>query len=164
MGSGKTSIGRELALLLARPLIDSDAQVRGETGKTVAQISRGAGVDEMRRLEDEALTRALASPEPAVIAAAAGVVLHPNARDRLRQAFVVWLRAQPETLAVRVAAGPPRPLLGEDPLVALREMERRRRDLYAEVADIVVDVDRLSPAAAARRILAEIPAEPDGPG
>lgn len=129
MGSGKSSVGRELAVLLARPLIDSDAQVRDETGMTVAEISRRMGVDEMRRLEDEALTRALSSPVPAVIAAAAGVVLDENARDRLRQAFVVWLRAQPETLAVRVAAGSPRPLLGEDPLVVLQEMERRRRDL-----------------------------------
>lgn len=166
MGSGKTSVGRELAVLLARPLLDSDVQICDMTGMTVAEVSRWAGVDEMRRLEDEALTRALASPVPAVIAAAAGVVLDENARFRLRREFVGWLRAQPDTLAVRVAGGPPRPLLGEDPLAALREMERRRRHVYADVADVVVDVDHLEPAAVARRLADEIPksVEPGGPG
>ncbi|MDP8930821.1 MAG: AAA family ATPase [Actinomycetota bacterium] len=166
MGSGKTSTGRELALLLARPLLDSDAQVRKMTRMSVAEISQRAGVDEMRRLEDQALTRALASPVPAVIAAAAGVVLDEAARYRLRDEFVAWLRAQPETLAARVAGESPRPLLGEDPLAVLQEMERQRRHLYAEVADAVVDVDHLPPAAAAHRILDEIrdSVEPGGPG
>ncbi len=165
MGSGKTSTGRELALLLDRPLLDSDVHVRKMTGMTVAEISQRAGVDEMRRLEDEALNRALASPVPAVIAAAAGVVLDETARYRLREAFVAWLRAKPETLAVRVAGESPRPLLGEDPLAVLQAMERQRRHLYAEVADVAVDVDHLPPAAAARRILGEIPdsIEPGGP-
>lgn len=163
MGSGKTTIGRELASLLSRPLFDSDVQVQQTTGRTVAEISEQAGVDEMRRLEYEVLTRALASRAPAVIAAAAGVVLDETARHRLRDAFVVWVRAKPETLAERVAGGSGRPLLGEDPLGVLREMERQRRHLYAGVADVVVDADRLSPAAAARRIADEVPPSV-GPG
>ncbi|MDQ3932946.1 MAG: shikimate kinase [Actinomycetota bacterium] len=166
MGSGKTTIGRELASLLARPLVDSDVQVRELTGMTVAELSERAGVNELRRLEYEALTRALASPVPTVIAAAAGVVLDETARHRLREAFVVWLRAEPETLAVRVAGGPTRPLLGENPLTVLREMSQLRGHLYAALADVVVDVDQLPPAAAARWIADElpIPVESDAPG
>lgn len=164
MGSGKTTVGRELASLLARPLIDSDAQVREMTGEDVAEISRRAGVSEMRRLEHEALTRALASPDPAVIAAAAGVVLEDAARRLLSEASVGWLKASPETLAERVG-GAARPLLGDDPLAVLREMERQRRHLYERVADIVIDVDALSPTAAALRIAQAVPVRVrrDGP-
>ncbi len=111
----------------------------------------------MRRLEYEALTRALSSPNPAVITAAAGVVLQETARQRLRDAVVAWLRARPETLTVRVAGGSPRPLLAGDPLAVLREMEQQRRHLYESVAEVVVDVDELSPADAALRIAHAIP-------
>ncbi len=162
MGSGKTTVGRELASLLARPLIDSDVQVREMTGATVAEISRRAGVGEMRRLEYEALTRALSSPDPAVITAAAGVVLQETARQRLREATVAWLRARPETLAARVAGGTPRPLLGGDPLAVMREMEQQRRQLYESVADVVVDVDDLSPVDTALRIVHAVPGSLEG--
>jgi shikimate kinase len=156
MGSGKTTIGRELGLLLARPLVDNDEQMLKTTGLTVAEISERAGVAEMRRLESDALDQALGSPVPAVITAAAGVVLDERVRHRLREAFVVWLRAAPETLATRVARGPARPLLGDDPLAVLREMERQRHHLYAEVADLTIDVDWVLPAEAADRIADQV--------
>jgi shikimate kinase len=54
----------------------------------------------------------------------------------------VWLRADPATLAARVGGGPARPLLGDDAEGVLRVMDDERRPLYAEVADLVVDVDR----------------------
>ena len=49
MGSGKTTVGRELAALIGRPLIDNDDQIRAATGASVADISVTAGVAEMRR-------------------------------------------------------------------------------------------------------------------
>lgn len=158
MGAGKTTIGRELARLLARPLIDNDEQVREATGRAVAAISREPdGVAQMRGLESEALARALSASEPAVITAAAGVVLDETMRNRLREPFVVWLRAQTDTLAARVARDPARPLLSDDPVATLRAMEQQRHHLYARVADLVVDVDRRSPAAVAERIAAAVP-------
>ncbi len=152
MGSGKTTVGRELASLLERPLIDNDDQVREMTGLTVAEISERLGVAQVRTLESEALDRALASSAPAVITAAAGVVLDERARRRLREEFVVWLRATPATLAARVASEPARPFLNDDPLAVLEEMAQQRHGFYAKVADFVVDVDRLPPARVAARI------------
>jgi shikimate kinase len=154
MGSGKSTVGRELAALLSRPLVDNDEQVLTMTGLTVAEISAHAGIAEMRRLEGEALAHALASPVPAVITAAAGVILDDRARLVLREPFVAWLRADPATLAARVARGPARPLLGDDPEAVLRAMEQQRHRLYAEVADYAVDVDRLPPADVAASIAA----------
>ncbi|HVW33456.1 MAG TPA: shikimate kinase, partial [Acidimicrobiia bacterium] len=119
MGAGKTTVGRALAGLLGRPLVDNDAQIVSATGATVADISAAAGVAEMRRLESAALTAALASPEPAVITAAAGTVLDADVRHRLAAPFVVWLRARPATVAGRVGHDPARPLLGDDPLPVL---------------------------------------------
>lgn len=152
MGAGKSTIGRELARLLDRPLVDNDVQVLAKTARTVAEISAHSGIPEMRRLEREALAEALAAPVPAVITSAAGVILDGAARRSLQDPFVVWLRADPATLAVRVARDPIRPLLGDDPEAVLRAMHEERADLYAEVADYVIDVDRLAPADVAAAI------------
>ena len=75
MGTGKTTVGTVLAQRLGRPLIDSDAEVEARTGRTVREIFETDGEAAYRALETEALVDALASPVPAVIAAAGGVVL-----------------------------------------------------------------------------------------
>jgi shikimate kinase len=154
MGSGKSTVGRELAALLDRPLIDNDEQVRATTGRGVGEISLAEGVSEMRRLESEALARALAGPEPAVITAAAGTILDEQVRSSLREPYVVWLRAEPATLASRVTTDPLRPLLGDQPEAVLQTMDQERRVLYAEVADLSVQVDDLAPADVAASIAA----------
>ena len=156
MGSGKTTVGRSLAAALGRPLVDSDAQVEARTGRTVREIFESDGEAAYRVLEREALVDALAEAEPSVVAAAGGVVLDPGNRAVLQEAgTVVWLRARPEVLARRVSAGRDhRPLLGDDPLAALRRLDAERRPLYEEVADLVVDVDDLSTRQVVTAVLA----------
>ena len=155
MGSGKTSAGRQVAAALRRPFVDSDTQVEEASGRTVREIFETDGEPAYRVLERDALLGALDDPQPSVIAAAGGVVLDPVNRDALRRgATVVWLRAAPEVLAERVKTGDHRPLLADDPLGTLTRLDRDRRHLYEEVADHVVDVDRLSSGDVAGRIVA----------
>jgi shikimate kinase len=143
MGSGKTTVGRRVAARLGRRLRDSDAEVEARTGRTVREIFETDGEPAFRAEEARALAEALDDPEPAVVAAAGGVVLDPANRDRLRaRGTVVWLDASPEDLARRVGSRNHRPLLGDDPLAALRRLDRERRALYEEVADHVVPVGR----------------------
>jgi shikimate kinase len=44
-------------------------------------------------------------------------------------------------------------LLDEDPTAAMRQMARDRFDLYAEVADLTIDVTRRSPQEIADEVL-----------
>jgi shikimate kinase len=141
MGSGKTTVGRRVAAALGRRLRDSDEEVEARTGRTVREIFETDGEPAFRVEEARALVEALADPEPAVVAAAGGVVLDPGNRARLREAgTVVWLDGPPEDLARRVSTDDHRPLLGDDPLTALRRLDAERRPVYAEVADHVVPV------------------------
>src|SRR4029453_8618639 len=86
MGVGKTTVGAVVAHRLGRQLVDSDLRIEALTGRTVRQILDADGVAEMRRVEAAALFDALTDAEPRVIAAAAGVVLDPDNRDRLNPA------------------------------------------------------------------------------
>ncbi len=146
MGVGKTTIGRFVAARLGRELLDSDALIEADNGRTVRQIFAADGEEAFRSIETGVLTRSLAVEEPAVIAAAGGVVLRAENRALLREsgARVVWLRAEPGLLIERVRSGGHRPLLDDDPEAVLRRMAEERDPLYREVADAIVSVDNRS--------------------
>ena len=146
MAVGKTSVGRRLAERRTWEFFDSDRQIEAMTGRTVAEIWRSDGEPEFRRLEAQVLADALASTTPRVIAAAGGTVLDDANRALMQQHHpVVWLRCQPQVLATRLGSATHRPLLDEDPAGVLERLDAIRRPLYEEVADVVVDVDDLTP-------------------
>jgi shikimate kinase len=147
MGSGKTTVGRIVADRLGRRVIDSDAVIERLTGRTVREIFADDGEEAFRSFETAALLDALATTEPAVIAAAGGVVLRAENREALKRANakVVWLCATPALLVDRVTSGGHRPLLDDDPAGTLQRMYETRQSLYREVADVIVLVDNRTP-------------------
>jgi shikimate kinase len=155
MGSGKTSVGRRVAEALDRPLVDTDALIEARTGRTVREIFEAEGEAAFRREEVDAVEAAASWPEPAVIAAAGGVILDPVSCEHLvRSGTVVWLQASVETLVERVRSGNHRPLLGDDPEPVLRRLLAERRERYEALADAVVVVDDLSTEQVAECVLA----------
>jgi shikimate kinase len=146
MGAGKSTTGRMLAGRLGWPYLDSDDEVERLTGHTVPEIWKTQGEAAFRREESRVLAQAATTEGPAVVSVAGGAVLDPDNRALIRSAgLVVWLRAEVSTLAGRVGSGTGRPLLDGGPAAALRRLSAERAPVYAELADLVFDVDRLSP-------------------
>jgi 3-dehydroquinate synthase len=146
-GTGKSTVGPMLARRLRRRFVDTDALIEAETGRSIPDIFSTDGEPAFRRLEAQALARAL--DDPGSVIATGGGIVEPEANEPLLgQALVVWLAAKPETLAARLAAGSPRhavrPLLGSEPLAALHAQLARRAQRYASFADWVVVTDQLS--------------------
>jgi shikimate kinase len=152
MGVGKTTVGGLVASRLGRRLHDSDVELAA-TGRTGREVAVSAGVAALHRWEADDLLESLDAPEPSVIAAAASVVEDPRCVAALEPAFTVWLWAPPETLEQRMASGPHRRELGDEPLVAIAALAQRRDPAYRQVADLTVDVGRLTPEQAAEAIL-----------
>ncbi len=154
MGAGKSTVGHLVAERLGWRYLDSDEQVEAETGRTVVELFAERGEAAFRTEESRVLAEALGADEPVVVSAAGGVVLAEENRSLLRRRGpVVWLRAEPATLAARLGQGAGRPLLGSDPAGRIVELDEVRRPLYETVATAVVDVDRLSPEVVADRVL-----------
>jgi shikimate kinase len=163
MGSGKTTTGQNLAARLGWRYHDSDADVEARTGMTVPEIFAREGEAAFRQAEADVLAEACRDTSACVVSVAGGAVLNPETRQRVASCgIVVWLRARPETLAGRVGDGTGRPLLDVDPAVALVNLNEVRAPLYAEVADIVIDVDDLDPREIVERILAAVAVEAPG--
>jgi shikimate kinase len=165
MGAGKTTVGSLLAQRLGWPYRDSDADVEAETGLTVPELFARDGEEAFRAAEARVLAEACAEPSPSVVSVAGGAVLNPDTRRRISECgTVVWLRARPETLATRVGHGAGRPLLDDDPAAALVRLNDVRAPLYAEIADVVIDVDDLAPDVVAARALAAATVAPSWSG
>jgi shikimate kinase len=162
MGAGKTTTGRLLAERLGWRYRDSDADVESATGLTVPELFSRDGEAAFRRAEASVLAQACADPSPSIVSVAGGAVLsEDNRRLIAASGIVVWLRARPETSAARVGDGAGRPLLGDDPAEALVRLNAVRAPLYAEVADIVLDVDELDPDTVVERIIDAMDAAAD---
>jgi shikimate kinase len=153
MGSGKTTIGREHARMPGWPPVDNDELVRRLTGREPATIAAEDGEDALHDAEAEALADALELDPPLIVGVAGAMVERPEVRETLRGAgHVVWLRARPETLRVRIGRGTKRRREARDGAwLAARAAERE--SLYREVANQVIDVDDTAPAQVAAQIL-----------
>lgn len=157
MGSGKSTVGALVAGDRGLPLVDVDDAVRARTGCSVEELWRQGGEDAYRPLEREIVIEALAPATPAVLAAPGGVIDDPGAIDAVARPHVgvVYLRADPSLLAQRVQRdSQPRPLVGSDPQRVLTAQHRARDERYRTLAHLVVQVDDLTAAQAADRILA----------
>lgn len=145
-GSGKSTVGRRVATALDVPFVDTDAALVVTSGREIDAWFSDVGEKGFRKAESRLVRDLLAAPTTQVLATGGGVVVMPATRAALRDDChtVVWLRAGPAFLASRIARKSDqnnRPLLGKDPRAALERLEAERRELYAEVADIIVDVE-----------------------
>ena len=157
MGAGKSTTGHLLSKRLGWPYLDSDDEIHRQTGRTVPEIWKQDGEAAFRAEESRVLAEATTSDGPVVIAVAGGAVLDPDNRARIRGAgLVVWLRADVAVLAARVGSGTGRPLLEGGPAAAMQRLSEVRAPIYADLADLTLDVDRMSPPQVVDRILAAL--------
>jgi len=157
MGVGKSTIGREVAARLDRPLRDSDDDLSAARGISGRELTAREGIGALHRWEADHLLAALSDDEPAVIAAAASVVDDPRVRAALDEPFVVWLRAPTELLVARVLESDHRPDLGPDPAATIARIVEARTERYAEVADLAVDAADVDPVQVGLAVVEALP-------
>src|SRR5262245_9076238 len=134
MGTGKTSVGKELAKKLGQAFLDTDALVEKRARKSISKIFAEEGEAAFRRLEREAIDRALAT-ESAVIAVGGGAVCFPKNFQKLKKAgTLVLLTADAGTILRRTARETHRPLLGgPDKAKRVRALLKTREKDYSRI-------------------------------
>lgn len=160
MGSGKTTIGRNLARRLCKTFHDTDQEIEQRTGVRIPVIFDIEGEAGFRKREVDTLER-LTGLENVVLATGGGAVLDAANREHLKsRGCVIYLHARPEELAKRLGRDRSRPLLqGHDPGARLQELYSVRDPLYREVADLVIDTGRQSVGSLLEQLLARLGSE-----
>jgi shikimate kinase len=141
-GSGKSTVGRQLARRLGFNFTDSDHVIEQRLGCSIRSFFEREGEKAFRDIEEEVIAQLCA--QDGVLATGGGSVLRPGNRQRLRDAgHVVYLRASAEDIYQRIRHDKRRPLLQvSDPLARLRELFDQRDPLYRETAHSIVETTR----------------------
>jgi shikimate kinase len=146
MGAGKSTVGRLLALRLACPLIDLDAEIVRTHGP-IPELFAAHGESGFRTIEHRHLDLILPSlPRPSILALGGGAFLQPPNRELLARhsATTVFLDAPFEVVCARIAdSGHQRPLARD--LDRLRELFEQRRPTYL-LAHHTFDASESDPA------------------
>ena len=158
---GKTTVGKALALKLARPFVDLDEVLVARAGRSIAQIVAEEGWPGFRKREKD-LVQHYARLAGQVLAPGGGVVLDPDNVEILREhGLVIWLTADLATLGRRLGADPGtgafRPsLTGADPVAEITQVLAERDHLYRAAAHLILDTTGLAVDQVVERILAEV--------
>ncbi len=132
-GSGKSSVGKELAGALKVPFYDLDELIVALHRMRIEEIFATMGEEGFRQIESQALQAVLERP-PGVVALGGGALLAEANRQRLLDyGEVICLQAPMEVLLERIAQDEHiRPLLGNHSKEkSLGEMLARRASHYA---------------------------------
>lgn len=156
-GSGKSTVGRQLARRLQVPFFDSDHVIEERQGYSIKEAFLRYGEDRFRDLEEVVLDELSQNPQ-AIISTGGGAILKAATRQRLRErGHVVYLNSTPEELYRRLRHDTNRPLLQvADPLSRLRDLYAVRDPLYREVAHFVIETGRPSVASLVNMILMQL--------
>ena len=145
MGCGKSTVGRELARLLHRQLVDIDQQIVQQQRMDVATIFARYGEARFRELEKD-LALDLAMRKNLVIATGGGTLLDDRVFAELRVfGFIVYLAWPLEVLLARILeTGRYRPLAARYGREGLRALFADREARYRE-ADLEVHAYGFTP-------------------
>ena len=140
MGSGKTAVGRALALRTGREFLDTDQEIERRTGVDIPYIFEKEGEARFREREREVIED-LTQHDGIILATGGGAILSEHNRRRLADTgIVVHLHTTVEEQLKRTQWSANRPLLNAaDPRAVLEQLRNQRQPLYEQIAHYTFD-------------------------
>jgi shikimate kinase len=167
-GSGKSTVGKQLARKLAFSFVDSDQIIESRLGCSIREYFEREGESKFRDLEQEVITQLMRRDAPElkngdaavdwVVSTGGGAVLRVENRTVMKScSHVVYLRASADELFRRLKHDKTRPLLQvADPSKRLRELYAQRDPLYRDCAHFVIETGRPSVHALVNMIVSQL--------
>ncbi len=143
MGSGKTTLGKELAGTLNIRFLDMDEEIERSHGKTINEIFAERGETDFREMESELLQRIILMDD-LVVSTGGGVPVHRNNMEIINSKGIsVYLEMKPEDIFnILKDARDNRPLIREKSDQELLEYINTtlgEREEYYKMAGIIVN-------------------------
>ncbi|RPH52135.1 MAG: shikimate kinase [Desulfobacteraceae bacterium] len=144
--TGKSIVGKLLAVKLGMKFTDADVEIVNSAGKSISEIVEKTGWDEFRRIEKN-IIRELSALKGHVVATGGGAVLDgDNAEYMKNTGIVVWLRATSPTISQRMKTDHGtkdfRPALTVKGAIGeIDEILSARKRFYEKAMDFYIDTD-----------------------
>ena len=141
MGTGKTTVGRQLSRKLKMEFYDSDRVIEERTGADIPLIFEKEGEAGFRKREADIIDE-LTKKQGIILATGGGAVLDANNRTHLiNRGTVFYLKSNLKTLLERTSKDKNRPLLhADEPVeIILKRLLDQRGPLYEETADYTIE-------------------------
>ena len=132
-GSGKSTIGKELAKKINVKFVDTDREIEIKVGKSVGEIFIEDGEAAFRELEKAVVLESL-KQDKTVVSLGGGSVLDQEVRLELLNHRTYWLDTSINNALKRTGSNTNRPLLLDSPRSTLKRLLEERSGFYAEVA------------------------------
>lgn len=157
MGSGKSTIGKNLAKALNFQFIDTDREIEKQHSKSVNQVFEDEGEDAFREMEQRVL-KSLIKLDQKVIATGGGLPCYHHHMDLINKSGIsVYLKAEPAFLASRLKANKAeRPLiahLNDDELLGFLNQLLTKREAFYRLSAIQIPSKDLKVRVLADKIL-----------
>jgi shikimate kinase len=152
MGTGKTSVGRQLAKEKQLNFIDLDELIEQKEQRRIVDIFAKDGEAHFRKIEKKILKQ-VSTQKKFVVACGGGVVLDKdNIKLMKKTGRMICLYAKPEEILKRVSANTNRPLLNVASPQKRIELLLKMRAPYYMQAERIVDTSRYSIKEVVRKI------------
>jgi shikimate kinase len=141
MGTGKTTVGRQLSRKLKMEFYDSDRVIEERTGADIPLIFEKEG-EEGFRARETAIIDELTQKNNIVLATGGGAILNAENRNHLvNRGTVFYLKSNLQTLVERTSKDKNRPLLqtAEPVATTLKRLLEQRGPIYEETADYIIE-------------------------
>jgi len=139
MGSGKSTVGRELAKRLDRFFIDTDVLIEMNEGMSISKIFETSGIPYFRDIEKNIATKMASSFSNCIISTGGGYVTSTDPRVF---GMTFYLKCNFETIKNRVKTHEhPRPLFQDENQAYKLYLERL--PLYEKYANFIIEEDEL---------------------
>ncbi|SMC45430.1 shikimate kinase [Moheibacter sediminis] len=138
MGSGKTTIGKELAEKLKTDFLDLDKLIENHTKKTISELFKELGEIRFRKIEREVLMDILNTKSDFILAVGGGTPVYYDNMNLINEETIsIYLRANPKFLSERLINEKlSRPMIAhladEDLLEFIAKHLFERRNFYEE--------------------------------
>ncbi|HKY72406.1 MAG TPA: shikimate kinase [Nitrospira sp.] len=142
-GTGKSTLGKAVAVRLGRQLISTDQEIVRRAGSSIPDIVAAHGWDYFRDLET-AVCRDLAGRDNLVIDTGGGAILRQQNVDVFkRNGRLIWLTASVDTIAARIGGDTQRPSLTgtKSHIEEIRDVLSERAPKYQAAADLTIATD-----------------------
>ncbi|MGM0844272.1 MAG: shikimate kinase [Bacillota bacterium] len=153
MGSGKSTIGQELANQLNTNFVDTDQLIEEKYEMTIEEIFRVHGEERFREMETKVLED-LKEGLKIIVMTGGGIAERQYNRDLMKsKGKVIWLNCSFEETASRIAGDTTRPLVKEKGIAGLKSLYEKRFSVYKSSSDVEIESTGLTVEETVKKIL-----------